>query len=78
VQVELSQEPARPRRVEVDCYLNASARFNRGLSSFLSHDLILKLGMPLVAGVTERKLAGVIAYNKSPPLGSSKETGRQT
>jgi hypothetical protein len=51
-----------PRRIEVDCDLNASAGFNRGVRSFFGHDLILKIGMPLVAGLTERELAGVIAH----------------
>jgi Zn-dependent protease with chaperone function len=58
---EMVGAPA-PRRIEVDCDLNASARLNRGLLNFFRHDLILTLGMPLVAGLTERELAGVIAH----------------
>ncbi|MEP6670409.1 MAG: M48 family metalloprotease [Chthoniobacter sp.] len=51
-----------PRRIELDCNLNASASFRRGLLSFLGHDLILTLGLPLIAGLSERELAGVIAH----------------
>lgn len=51
-----------PRRIELDCDLNASASFRRGLLSFLGHDLILTLGLPLIAGLSERQLAGVIAH----------------
>lgn len=51
-----------PRRIELDCDLNASARFRRGLRSFFGHDLILTLGLPLIAGLSERELAGVIAH----------------
>jgi len=47
-----------PKRIEVDCDLNASA----GLRSFFGRDLILTIGLPLVAGLTERELAGVIAH----------------
>lgn len=51
-----------PCRVELDCALNASAGFDRGLRGFFSGKLVLTLGMPLVAGLTERELAGVIAH----------------
>lgn len=47
-----------PKHIQVNCELNASA----GLRSFFSQDLILTLGLPLVAGLTERELAGVIAH----------------
>jgi Zn-dependent protease with chaperone function len=51
-----------PRHIELDCNLNASAGFRRGLFSFLGDDLILTLGLPLIAGLNERELAGVIAH----------------
>jgi hypothetical protein len=51
-----------PRRVELNCDLNASAHFERGLRGFLTRDLILTLGMPLIAGLTQRELGGVIAH----------------
>lgn len=58
---EMVGSPA-PRRIEVNCDLNASAAFARGFSSFFSHDLILTLGLPMIAGLTERQLVGVIAH----------------
>jgi len=51
-----------PKRIDVDCQLNASASFRRGFSSFFGNDLVLTIGLPLVAGFTLRELAGVIAH----------------
>lgn len=51
-----------PRRVYLDCDLNASAGFRRGLRSFLGNDLVLNLGLPLVAGLNTRQLAAVVAH----------------
>ncbi len=51
-----------PRRIDVDCQLNAAAGFRRGALSFLSNDLVLTIGLPLVAGLTVRQLAGVLAH----------------
>lgn len=51
-----------PKRVEIDCNLNASAHFDRGLRGFLRNDLVLTLGLPLIAGFTQRELAGVVAH----------------
>lgn len=52
-----------PRRIDVDCNVNASASFRRGLWSMLSgSDLVLTIGMPLVAGMTMRQFAGVLAH----------------
>jgi Zn-dependent protease with chaperone function len=51
-----------PRRIELNCDLNASAHFDRGLRGLLGNDLILTLGMPLIAGLSEREVAGVIAH----------------
>ncbi|MGV3756780.1 MAG: M48 family metallopeptidase, partial [Verrucomicrobiota bacterium] len=52
----------RPSRVNVDCQLNASASFRRGMRSFVGSDLVLTIGMPLVAGLSAKQLAGVIAH----------------
>lgn len=52
----------RPRRVCVDCDVNASASFRRGMLSMLGQDLELTIGLPLVAGLDARQLAGVIAH----------------
>ncbi len=51
-----------PKRIDVDCQLNASASFRRGLRSFLGSDLVLTIGMPLVAGLSARQLAGILAH----------------
>lgn len=51
-----------PNEVVLDCQVNASASFRRGLMSFGSNDLTLTIGLPLVAGLTLRELAGVLAH----------------
>ena len=51
-----------PRRIDVDCEVNASASFRRGLISFLGNDLVLTVGMPLVAGMNLRQFAGVLGH----------------
>jgi Zn-dependent protease with chaperone function len=51
-----------PTRIDIDCNLNASASFRRGLFSLLGNDLVLTIGLPLVAGYNTRQLAGVIAH----------------
>lgn len=52
----------KPQRIDVDCNINASAGFRRGFMSFLGTDLVLTLGMPLVAGLTLRQFGGVLAH----------------
>lgn len=52
----------RPRRIDVDHQVNASAGFRRGISSLLRNDLVLTIGLPLVSGLTLRQLAGVLAH----------------
>ena len=51
-----------PRRIDLDAELNASASFRRGWRSLFSNDLVLTIGLPLVAGMTTRQLAGIIAH----------------
>lgn len=51
-----------PKRVYVTCEANAAAGFRRGMASFFGHDLELLLGLPLVAGMQLRELAGVLAH----------------
>ncbi|HLW65279.1 MAG TPA: M48 family metalloprotease [Gemmataceae bacterium] len=51
-----------PRRIDIDCQVNASASFGSGLSGLFGHDLVLTIGMPLVAELTVQQLAGVIAH----------------
>lgn len=52
----------RPKEIEVDCQVNASASFRKGLFSFFGNDLVLTIGMPLLAGFNTRQLAGVLAH----------------
>ena len=51
-----------PKRIDLDCRINAAAGFRRGYFSMLGNDLVLVLGLPLVANLTARELAGVIAH----------------
>ncbi|HRW09629.1 MAG TPA: M48 family metallopeptidase [Caldilineaceae bacterium] len=53
---------SRPRAIELDCEVNASARFRRGFLSMFGNDLVLTIGMPLVAGLTMDQFAGVLAH----------------
>jgi Zn-dependent protease with chaperone function len=52
----------KPSRIDLDCHLNASAGFRRGYLSFVGGDLVLTLGLPLVANLTVQELAGVLAH----------------
>lgn len=51
-----------PKRIDLDCQLNASASFRRGFGSMFSDDLVLTIGLPLVAGLNAQQLAGVLAH----------------
>ena len=51
-----------PKRIDMDCDLNASASFRRGFRSMTGDDLVLTIGLPLVANFSARELAGVIAH----------------
>ena len=51
-----------PKRIDLDCRMNASAGLRRGFLSLFSHDLVLTLGLPLVANLTVEELAGVVAH----------------
>jgi Zn-dependent protease with chaperone function len=52
-----------PRRIDIDCQINASAGFRRGWLSLLTgRDLVLTIGMPLVAGLSLKQFAGVLAH----------------
>lgn len=53
---------ARPKRIDLDCQVNASASFRRGMLSFLGNDLVLTIGMPLVAGLSVQQFGGVLAH----------------
>lgn len=52
-----------PRAIYVDCNINASVGLRRGwLSLFSPGDQVLVIGLPLVAGMTKRQFAGVLAH----------------
>jgi hypothetical protein len=51
-----------PREIHVDCRVNASAGFRRGLLSLFGNDMVLTLGLPLVQGLSLQQLAGVMAH----------------
>jgi Zn-dependent protease with chaperone function len=51
-----------PKRIDMDCELNASASFRRGFRSMTGNDLVLTIGLPLVANFSTREFAGVIAH----------------
>ncbi len=48
-----------PCRIDVDCEVNASASLRHGL---WSKDLVLTVGLPLIAGLDMRQFAGVLAH----------------
>ena len=47
-----------PRRIYLDCELNAGAGLRRGWLSFLGNDLVMYLGLPLVAGLNTTATRG--------------------
>jgi Zn-dependent protease with chaperone function len=51
-----------PRRIDVDCNVNAAAGFRQGAWSMLGNDLVLLIGLPLVAGLNLRQFSGVLAH----------------
>ncbi len=58
---ELTGAPM-PQRIDLDCELNAAAAFRRGFRSLFSNDLVLVIGLPLVAGLNVKQFAGVMAH----------------
>lgn len=51
-----------PRRIDITCEVNASASFRRGALSLFGNDLVLTIGLPLVAGQNLRQFTGVLAH----------------
>jgi Zn-dependent protease with chaperone function len=51
-----------PSRIEFDCSINAAAGFAGGWSGFLRNRMVLRLGLSLVATVSQRELAGILAH----------------
>lgn len=52
----------RPVQINLDIQVNASAGFRRSWLSMLGNDLVLTIGMPLVAGLSLRQFSGVLAH----------------
>jgi Zn-dependent protease with chaperone function len=52
----------KPARIDVDYQVNASASPAGGLLSVASGNLVLTIGVPLVAGLSARQLSGVLAH----------------
>ncbi|HLP78492.1 MAG TPA: M48 family metallopeptidase [Candidatus Paceibacterota bacterium] len=57
-----SLQVSMPKRIYLDCELNASVGFKEGWFSFLGNDLVLNLGLPLLAGLNTRQFAAVTAH----------------
>ncbi|MCE5229144.1 M48 family metallopeptidase [bacterium] len=51
-----------PRRIEVNCEVNASASLRPGLASLIVRDLTLCIGLPLAGGLNLRQFTGVLAH----------------
>jgi hypothetical protein len=51
-----------PIRIEINCDMLASARYDIGVISIFNEELVLRLGLPLVAGINARQFAGVLAH----------------
>jgi Zn-dependent protease with chaperone function len=51
-----------PKRIDLDCEVNASAGFRRGLWSMFGNDLVLTIGLPLVANLSAAEFGGVVAH----------------
>ena len=52
----------RPSRIEVNCMVNASAHLDGGAFAVFKNDLVLTIGLPLVAGLSLKQFAGVLAH----------------
>lgn len=52
----------RPRCVQLDLQVNASAGFRRGMLDLFGRNLTLTIGLPLVAGLSIREFGGVLAH----------------
>lgn len=52
----------RPKRIDVNCDINAAAKMRNGWVSLLGNDMVLLIGLPLAAGLNLRQFAGVLAH----------------
>jgi Zn-dependent protease with chaperone function len=60
--IAMAVHAPRPRRIEVNCEVNAFAGYGRGLLGVFGRNLTLTIGLPLVEGLNACQLAGVIAH----------------
>jgi Zn-dependent protease with chaperone function len=51
-----------PKTISIDCDINASAGFRSAWSMLRRSDMELTIGLPLVAGMSKRQFAGVLAH----------------
>jgi hypothetical protein len=51
-----------PIRIEINCGMHASARFDIGVISIFNDEIVLRLGLSLVAGLNESQFAGILAH----------------
>lgn len=52
----------RPSRIDLTFDINASAGYGGGVLSVMKSDLVLTIGLPLVAGMSLQQFAGVLAH----------------
>jgi len=52
----------KPLSIEVDSQVNASASYGAGFRGIFKSELVLRIGVPLVAGLSVRQLSGVLAH----------------
>jgi Zn-dependent protease with chaperone function len=51
-----------PKRIDVDCNVNASASFQGGLWGMIRRNMVLTIGLPLVGGMTLTQFSGILAH----------------
>jgi Zn-dependent protease with chaperone function len=51
-----------PRRIDVNCDVNASASFEGGLWGMIRRNMVLTIGLPLVGGMTLTQFTGILAH----------------
>lgn len=55
----------RPSRIDLDLQTDASASLQGGVRSLMRRRIVLTIGLPLIAGLSTRELAGVLAHELS-------------
>lgn len=52
----------KPKRIDIDAQANASASYGAGFRAIFRRELILTIGVPLVAGLDTRQFVGVLTH----------------